>query len=74
MHDGLSDAYYALTRELQAAVSMVVIVPFDEYEKRGGRAGIRSALGAVPGALLRLMIGATDIDREVRNSLDAELN
>jgi len=58
--DGLRQAYEALSRGLQQATHGIIVVPSQEYERMGTGAAVKSVVKAVPGAILKPMIGATE--------------
>ena len=58
--DGLSQAYDSVSRNFQSSLHHVLVVPREEYERSGASASIRSVLRAIPRAVLRPMIGATE--------------
>lgn len=75
--EGLYQAYDSLTRELHVAAKTIVAVPLVEYKKTGSQGYVRSVIRAVPVAVLRPMIGATEAVSKaligVRNAVDPEL-
>ena len=66
-----------MSRELQYAAKTIVAVPMVEYKKSGPQGYVKSVIRAVPVAVLRPMIGATEaISRTllgVRNQVDPEM-
>lgn len=75
--EGLYQAYDSLSRELHVAAKTIVAVPLVEYQKTGSQGYVRSVIRAVPVAVLRPMIGATEAMSKaligVRNAVDPEL-
>jgi len=59
-HDGLRQAYESLSNGFRSAAHGIVVVPRHQYQQTGAGSAITSALRAVPSALLRPMIGATE--------------
>jgi autophagy-related protein 2 len=53
-------AYESLSRGLQTAAHRMVVVPREEYERGGASKAMVSVVTAVPGVILRPMIGATE--------------
>lgn len=75
--EGLAQAYDSLSRELHVAAKTIVAVPLVEYKKTGSQGYVRSVIRAVPVAVLRPMIGASEAVAKaligVRNAVDPEL-
>ncbi|CCI41023.1 unnamed protein product [Albugo candida] len=75
--EGLEQAYDSLARELHIAAKTIVAIPLVEYKKTGSHGYVRSVIRAVPVALLRPMIGATEAMSKaligVRNAVDPEM-
>ena len=57
---GLSVAYARLSASVHDAAHSLVVVPRDEWTRRGGRLGVLSVVRNLPAAALQPMIGATD--------------
>lgn len=53
-------AYDAMSRHLRSAAHTVVAVPVRTYEREGTLGAVKSVIRAVPVAVLRPMIGATE--------------
>ncbi|RLN71724.1 hypothetical protein BBJ28_00022203, partial [Nothophytophthora sp. Chile5] len=74
---GFGQAYDSLARELHVAAKTIVAVPLVEYKKTGSQGYVRSVIRAVPVAVLRPMIGASEAMAKaligVRNAVDPEL-
>ena len=60
VQDGFQQAYDALSRAFQSVAHSVVVVPREEYVRSGTGASVKSVLRAVPRAILRPMIGASE--------------
>lgn len=75
--EGISQAYTSFSREMYTAANTIIAVPTIEYRKSGPQGYVKSVIRAVPVAVLRPMIGATDaISRAligVRNQVDPEM-
>ncbi|GLE00894.1 hypothetical protein PINS_up009691 [Pythium insidiosum] len=75
--EGLYQAYDSISRELHVAAKTIVAVPLVEYKKTGSQGYVRSVIRAVPVAVLRPMIGASEAVSKaligVRNAVDPEL-
>uniref|UniRef100_A0AAV1UXU0 Autophagy-related protein 2 n=1 Tax=Peronospora matthiolae TaxID=2874970 RepID=A0AAV1UXU0_9STRA len=75
--EGFGQAYDSLARELHVAAKTIVAVPLIEYKKTGSQGYVRSVIRAVPVAVLRPMIGASEAMAKaligVRNAVDPEL-
>ncbi|OWZ22913.1 hypothetical protein PHMEG_0002314 [Phytophthora megakarya] len=75
--EGFGQAYDSLARELHVAAKTIVAVPLVEYKKTGSQGYVRSVIRAVPVAVLRPMIGASEAVAKaligVRNAVDPEL-
>jgi autophagy-related protein 2 len=70
----MRQAYESLARGLQTAAHGVVVVPMEEFQRFGPTQAVKSVLQALPGAVIRPMIGATEaISRAllgVQNTMD----
>ncbi|RMX69069.1 hypothetical protein DD238_001919 [Peronospora effusa] len=75
--EGFGQAYDSLAREFHVAAKTIVAVPLVEYKKTGSQGYVRSVIRAVPVAVLRPMIGASEAVAKaligVRNAVDPEL-
>jgi hypothetical protein len=65
--EGLRQAYESLSRGLQSAASQMIVVPRDEYQRSGSRGAVRSAIQAMPGAMLSPVIGGLEAVAKVLN-------
>ncbi|CAK4947130.1 unnamed protein product [Aphanomyces euteiches] len=75
--EGLNQAYASISRELHVVAKTIVAVPLLEYQRTGSHGYVKSVIRAVPVAVLRPMIGATEaVSRAligVRNAVDPEM-
>ncbi|OQR98889.1 autophagy-related protein [Achlya hypogyna] len=75
--EGLSQAYASMSRELHVVAKTIVAVPLLEYQRTGSHGYVKSVIRAVPVAVLRPMIGATEAMSRafigVRNAVDPEI-
>ena len=69
--EGLYNAYESLYREFNTAATTIVCVPMQSYERDGTTGAMKSIIKAVPVAILRPMIGATEAISKV---LDGAIN
>ncbi len=71
---GLGQAGHALVRGVGIAAHAIIAVPVGDFQRDGTKAGLRSAVRAVPVALLAPVIGATEAVSYtllgLRNSMD----
>ncbi|CAN0273885.1 unnamed protein product [Discosporangium mesarthrocarpum] len=61
--DSLEQAYDTLSREVQVAAHTIVAIPYEEHEESTGPHGgsyVRSVARALPVAVLRPVVGATE--------------
>ncbi|KNC83460.1 hypothetical protein SARC_04301 [Sphaeroforma arctica JP610] len=74
--DGFLEGYNSLTREVNRAVTTIVMVPIQEYKRVGTHGAIKSVIRAVPVAVLRPLIGASDAASKaiqgVRSAVDTQ--
>jgi autophagy-related protein 2 len=72
--EGLQQAYSALSRGFQTAAHAMVVIPSEDFHRYGARTAVKSVLKAVPGAVLRPMIGASEAVAKallgVQNTID----
>ncbi|KAF0694737.1 Aste57867_14413 [Aphanomyces stellatus] len=75
--EGLTQAYASISRELHVVAKTIVAVPLLEYQRTGSHGYVKSVIRAVPVAVLRPMIGATEaMSRALigaRNAVDPEM-
>ncbi|KAJ3141135.1 autophagy- protein 2 [Geranomyces variabilis] len=60
LKEGVGLAYRSLSRNIATAARTVLAVPTDAYENNDGQGAVRAVMRAVPVAVLRPMIGATE--------------
>ena len=60
VHEGLEHARDALSRGVHTAVHTIVAIPIEEYKRSGPAGGMKSVIRALPIAVLRPVIGATE--------------
>ncbi|RHY75331.1 hypothetical protein DYB30_010809, partial [Aphanomyces astaci] len=58
--EGWNQAYASMSRELHVVAKTIVAVPLLEYQRTGSHGYVKSVIRAVPVAVLRPMIGATE--------------
>ncbi|SJL00469.1 uncharacterized protein ARMOST_03782 [Armillaria ostoyae] len=58
--EGVQSAYRSLHRNLNSAAQTILAVPMEVYERSGNEGPVRSVIRAVPIAVLKPMIGATE--------------
>ncbi|RLN91464.1 hypothetical protein DYB28_011038, partial [Aphanomyces astaci] len=75
--EGWNQAYASMSRELHVVAKTIVAVPLLEYQRTGSHGYVKSVIRAVPVAVLRPMIGATEAMSRaligVRNAVDPEM-
>ena len=67
--DGFRQAYESLARGLQSAASQMIVVPREEYYARGSKGAVKSALKAMPSALLSPVIGGMEAIAKALNGI-----
>jgi len=60
LREGVQSAYKSLQRNLSSAAQTILAVPMEVYERAGNEGPIRSVIRAVPIAVLKPMIGASE--------------
>ncbi|KAJ3180104.1 autophagy- protein 2 [Geranomyces variabilis] len=74
LKEGVGLAYRSLSRNIATAARTVLAVPTDAYENNEGQGAVRAVMRAVPVAVLRPMIGATEAVSKtlmgIQNSMD----
>lgn len=63
LHDTLDTAYETMSREVNAAVETVVVLPIKQYHRTGGtntKGYVKEVICALPVAVLRPLAGATE--------------
>jgi len=75
--EGIQVAYRSLSRNINSAAQTILAVPMEVYERSGNEGPVRKVVRAVPVAVLRPMIGATEAFSKtllgLRNTLDPDL-
>jgi autophagy-related protein 2 len=75
VREGLLEAYQSLATSLEGALQTIVAVPVQVYERSGPSGALKAVIRAVPIAVLRPMIGASEaVGRTlmgIENSMDA---
>ncbi|KAF4615034.1 hypothetical protein D9613_003111 [Agrocybe pediades] len=84
LREGVQSAYKSLQRNLSSAAQTILAVPMEVYERSGNEGPVRSVIRAVPIAVLKPMIGASEavsktllglhntLDPNVRHDNDAK--
>ncbi|KAF9348845.1 autophagy- protein 2 [Mortierella sp. AD094] len=76
INEGMELAYKSLSKNIGAAAHTIFAVPMEVYEQTGAQGSVRAVIRAVPVAVLKPMIGATEAFSKVligiRNSIDPE--
>lgn len=74
---GVKTAYKSLSRNINAAAQTILAVPMEVYEQSGSGGPVRAVVRAVPIAVIKPMIGASEAVREtllgLRNTLDPNI-
>ncbi|KAJ7632689.1 hypothetical protein FB45DRAFT_913186 [Roridomyces roridus] len=60
LREGMQSAYHSLRRNLNSAAQTILAVPMEVYERSGNEGPVRSVIRAVPIAVLKPMIGASE--------------
>ncbi|KAF8964063.1 hypothetical protein BDZ97DRAFT_2058708 [Flammula alnicola] len=60
LKEGVQSAYKSLHRNLSSAAQTILAVPMEVYERSGNEGPVRSIIRAVPIAVLKPMIGASE--------------
>lgn len=58
--EGVQSAYKSLSKNLNAAAQTILAVPMEVYERSGNEGPVRAVVRAVPIAVLKPMIGASE--------------
>ncbi|KAG6874206.1 hypothetical protein C0995_003752 [Termitomyces sp. Mi166 len=76
LKEGVQSAYKSLQRNFQSAAQTILAVPMEVYERSGSEGPVRSVIRAVPVAVLKPMIGASEAVSKtllgLHNSLDPD--
>ncbi|KAG0044590.1 autophagy- protein 2 [Gryganskiella cystojenkinii] len=74
LNEGMELAYKSLSKNIGTAAHTIFAVPMEVYERTGTQGSVRAVIRAVPVAVLKPMIGATEAFSKVligiRNSID----
>ncbi|KAF9182323.1 autophagy- protein 2 [Haplosporangium sp. Z 767] len=74
INEGMELAYKSLSKNIGTAAHTIFAVPMEVYERAGAQGSVRAVIRAVPVAVLKPMIGATEAFSKVligiRNSID----
>ncbi|KAJ4487878.1 hypothetical protein J3R30DRAFT_861953 [Lentinula aciculospora] len=77
IREGVQSAYKSLQRNLNSAAQTILAVPMEVYERSGNEGPVRSVIRAVPIAVLKPMIGASEAVSKtllgLHNTLDPNL-
>ncbi|KAG9318675.1 hypothetical protein JVU11DRAFT_770 [Chiua virens] len=60
LKEGVQSAYHSLRRNLHSAAQTILAVPMEVYERSGNEGTVRAVVRAVPIAVLKPMIGASE--------------
>ncbi|KAI0807392.1 hypothetical protein C8Q74DRAFT_59220 [Fomes fomentarius] len=75
--EGVQFAYRSLKRNLNSAAQTILAVPMEVYERSGNEGAVRAVVRAVPIAVLKPMIGATEAVSKtllgLQNTLDPNI-
>ncbi|KAF9464765.1 hypothetical protein BDZ94DRAFT_466688 [Collybia nuda] len=75
--EGMQSAYKSLQRNFNSAAQTILAVPMEVYERSGNEGPVRSVIRAVPIAVLRPMIGASEAVSQtllgLHNTLDPNI-
>ncbi|KAK4687136.1 autophagy-related protein 2, partial [Tremellales sp. Uapishka_1] len=76
MKEGVQAAYNSLSKNVHSAAQTILAVPMEVYERSGEKGPLRAVVRAVPIAVLKPMIGASEAVSKtllgMRNHLDPE--
>ncbi|KZT56758.1 hypothetical protein CALCODRAFT_517970 [Calocera cornea HHB12733] len=75
--EGVQAAYKSLSKNVHSAAQTILAVPMEVYERPNGQGPVRTVVRAVPIAVLKPMIGATEAVSKtllgIRNSMDPSM-
>ncbi|KAG5650892.1 hypothetical protein H0H81_010636 [Sphagnurus paluster] len=75
--EGVQSAYKSLRKNFNSAAQTILAVPMEVYERSGNEGAVRSVIRAVPIAVLKPMIGASEAVSKtllgLHNTLDPDL-
>jgi len=72
--EGIRSAYKSLSRNINSAAQTILAVPMEVYERAGNEGPVRAVVRAVPIAVLRPMIGASEAVSKTLLGLQNTLN
>ncbi|KAL7422146.1 autophagy-related protein 2 [Cryptotrichosporon argae] len=77
VREGVTAAYESLSRNISGAAQTILAIPMEVYERSGDDGPLRAVVRAVPIAVLKPMIGASEAVSKtllgMRNSLDPQI-
>ncbi|KAI9064447.1 hypothetical protein FKP32DRAFT_1685733 [Trametes sanguinea] len=77
VQEGVKSAYSSLKRNLNSAAQTILAVPMEVYERSGNEGAVRAVVRAVPIAVLKPMIGASEAVSKtllgLQNTLDPNI-
>ncbi|KAH9063334.1 hypothetical protein EDB87DRAFT_1603168 [Lactarius vividus] len=77
IRDGIESAYTSMRRNLSSAAQTILAVPMEVFERSGSEGPVRAVIRAVPIAVLRPMIGASEAVSKtllgLHNTMDPEI-
>jgi len=77
IREGIESAYTSMKRNLSSAAQTILAVPMEVFERSGTEGPVRAVIRAVPIAVLRPMIGASEAVSKtllgLHNSMDPEI-
>jgi len=77
IQEGIQSAYTSMRRNLSSAAQTILAVPMEVFERSGNEGPVRAVIRAVPIAVLRPMIGASEAVSKtllgLHNSMDPEI-
>jgi len=77
LREGIQSAYTSMRRNLSSAAQTILAVPMEVFERSGSEGPVRAVIRAVPIAVLRPMIGASEAVSKtllgLHNTMDPEI-
>ncbi|KAI0256805.1 hypothetical protein BJV78DRAFT_309729 [Lactifluus subvellereus] len=77
IREGIQSAYTSIRRNLSSAAQTILAVPMEVFERSGSEGPVRAVIRAVPIAVLRPMIGASEAVSKtllgLHNTMDPEI-
>lgn len=74
IQEGISCAYQSLSKNIRKAAQTIIAVPVQVYERKGPGSAAKAVLRAVPVAVLRPMIGASEAVSKTLLGVEGSLN